>query len=58
MKDVKDDKATKALTRLNPLATYDLQNLDTLVHEHKIDFWTKPNTKQWILIITIGILCG
>ena len=58
MKDVQDDKGVFRLSKLNPITAYDLTELDLLVHKHKVDFWTKPDTKQGIVIIAIGILCG
>ena len=45
MKDVQDDKVVSRLTKLNPIRTYDLTELDSFVHKHKVDFLTKSDTK-------------
>ena len=58
MKDVQDDNTFSRLTKLNHVTTYDITELDSLVHKHEVNFWTISDTKQWIVIIASGILCG
>ena len=43
------------LTELSPVTMYGLTKLGSLVHE--VGFWTKSDTNQWIVIITIETLC-
>ena len=43
--------------KINPVTIYDLTELDYLLCEHENDFLTKSITKQWAIIIGIGILC-
>ena len=52
------DEAVFMLTKLIPVTVYDLTELDALVQEHEVHFWTNSDTKQQIVIISIGILCG
>ena len=44
MKDVQDNKVVSRLTKLNPVTTDDLSELDSLVFEHEVNFWNKSDT--------------
>ena len=46
MKDLQDDVAVSRLTKLNPVMTYDLKELESLVHEYEVHFLTKCYTKS------------
>ena len=50
-------KTVSMLRKLNPLTIADLMELYSLVHKHQMDFWTKSDRKQWIVMVVIEIPC-